>query len=102
MALTNMEERRPNLVSKRERTVERERREGEKKKKRRRREAMITKVWKLNLSMEIMDSSMILIQELLGYGLLGFHLDIKLVPFSRVLLGKHSNSRFKGNLVEKP
>ena len=38
------------------------------------------KVWKLNLSMEIMDSSMILIQELLGYGLLGFHLDINLVP----------------------
>ena len=52
--------------------------------------------------MEIMDSSMILIQELLGYGLLGFHLDITLVPFSRVLLGKHSNSRFKGSLVEKP
>ena len=96
MALTNMEERRPNLVSKRERTVEK------KKKKRRRREAMITKVWKLNLSMEIMDSSMILIQEILGYGLLGFHLDINLVPFSRVLLGKHSNSRFKGSLGEKP
>ena len=52
--------------------------------------------------MEIMDSSMILIQELLGYGLLGFHLDINLVPFSRVLLGKQSNSRFKGSLVEKP
>ena len=52
--------------------------------------------------MEIMDSSMILIQELLGYGLLRFHLDINLVPFSRVLLGKHSNSRFKGSLVEKP
>ena len=52
--------------------------------------------------MKIMDSSMILIQELLGYGLLGFHLDINLVPFSRVLLGKHSNSRLKGSLVEKP
>ena len=52
--------------------------------------------------MEIMDSSMILIQELLGYGLLEFHLDINLVPFSRVLLGKHSNSRFKEILVEKP
>ena len=63
---------------------------------------MITKVWKLNLSMEIMDSSLILIQELLGYGLLGFHLDINLVPFSRVFLGKHYNSRFKGSLVEKP
>ena len=27
-----------------------------------------------------MDSSMILVQELLVYGLLGFHLDINLVP----------------------
>ena len=52
--------------------------------------------------MDIRDSSMILIQEFLGYGLLGFHLDINLVPFSRVLLGKHSNSRFKEVLVEKP
>ena len=52
--------------------------------------------------MEIRDSSMILIQELLGYGLLGFYLDINLVPFSRVLLGKHSNSRCKGSWVEKP
>ena len=49
-----------------------------------------------------MDFSMILVQELLGYGLLGFQLDINLVPFSRVLLGKHSNSKFKGSLVEKP
>ena len=49
-----------------------------------------------------MNSSMILVQELLGYGLLGFHLDINLVPFPRVLLSKHSNSRFKGSLVEKP
>ena len=49
-----------------------------------------------------MDSSLILILELLGYGLLEFHLDINLVPFSRVLLGKHSNSRFKKILVEKP
>ena len=56
----------------------------------------------LDLSMEIMDSSMILIQELLGYELLGFHLDINLVPFSRVLLGKPFNTRFKGRLVEKP
>ena len=52
--------------------------------------------------MEIMDFSMILVQELLGYGLLGFQLDINFVPFSRVLLGKHSNSKFKGSLVEKP
>ena len=52
--------------------------------------------------MDIRDSSMILIQEFLGYGLLGFHLDINLVPFSRVLLGKHSNSRCKEVLVEKP
>ena len=53
--------------------------------------------------MEIMDSSMILVQELLGYGLLGFHLDLNLVPFFvRVLLGRHPNSRFKGSLVENP
>ena len=52
--------------------------------------------------MDIRDSSMILIQEFLGYGLPGFHLDINLVPFSRVLLGKHYNSRFKEVLVEKP
>ena len=64
------------------------------------------KVWMLafgmNLCMEIMDFCMILVQELLGYGFLGFQLDINLVPFSRVLLGKHANSRFKGSLVEKP
>ena len=53
--------------------------------------------------MEIMASSRILVQELLGYGLLGFYLDINLVPLSRVLLGRHlPNSRFKGSLVEKP
>ena len=52
--------------------------------------------------MEIMDSSMILVHELLGYGLLGFYLDINLVPLSRVLLGRHPNSRFKGSLDEKP
>ena len=52
--------------------------------------------------MEIMASSMILVQELLGYGLLGFLLDINLVPFSRVLLGIHHNTRFKGSLVENP
>ena len=49
-----------------------------------------------------MDSSMILVQELLGYGLLGFHLDINLVLFFRVLLGIHPNSRIKGSLVENP
>ena len=46
---------------------------------------------------------MILVQELLGYGLLGFHLDINLVLiFFRVLLGIHPNSRIKGSLVENP
>ena len=90
----------------RERTGERERREGEKKKKRkrkrRRREAKIKKVWIHDFCMEIMASSMILVQELVGYGLLGFHLDINLVPFSRFLLGIHPNTRFKGSLVENP
>ena len=38
-------------------------------------------VWIHDFCKEIMDSSMILVQELLGYGLLGFHLDINLVPF---------------------
>ena len=52
--------------------------------------------------MDIRDSSMILIQEFLGYGWLGFHLDINFVPFSTVLLDKHSNPRFKEVLVEKP
>ena len=52
--------------------------------------------------MEIMDSSMILVHELLVYGLLVFYLDINLVPLSRVLLGRHPNSKFKGSLVEKP
>ena len=52
--------------------------------------------------MEIMNSIMILVQELLGYGLLGFLLDINLVPFPRVLLGKHSNSRFKGSWLKSP
>ena len=45
--------------------------------------------------MEIMDSSMILVHELLGYGLLGFYLDINLVPLSKVLLERHPNSRGK-------
>ena len=39
---------------------------------------------------------------LLGYGLLGLSLDINLVPLSRVLLGRHPNSRFKRSLVENP
>ena len=33
-----------------------------------------------------MNFGMIFIHKLLGYGLLGFSLEIKLVPFSRVLL----------------
>ena len=49
-----------------------------------------------------MDFGKILSKNLLGYGLLGFYLDINLVPLSRVLLGRHPNSRFKGSLVEKP
>ena len=49
-----------------------------------------------------MDFGKILSKNLLRYGLLGFSLDIKLVPLSRVLLGRHLNSRFKGSLVEKP
>ena len=28
--------------------------------------------------------------------------EIKLVPFSRVLLGTHPNSRIKGSLIENP
>ena len=48
------------------------------------------------------DFGKILSKNLLGYGLLGFYLDINLVPLSRVLLGRHPNSRFKGSLVEKP
>ena len=45
---------------------------------------------------------MIIVHKLLGYGLLEFYLDINLVPLSRVLLGRHPKSRFKGSLVEKP
>ena len=51
-----------------------------------------------SLSMELYD----FVLQLLGYGLLGFSLEINLVPFSRVLLGIHPNSRFKGSLVENP
>ena len=56
----------------------RRRRKKKKKKKEGRDQA---KVWIHDFCIEIMDSSMILIQELLGYGLLGFHLDLNLVPF---------------------
>ena len=89
------------MVSKQEAYGEEEEKEEEEEE-----EGDQAKVWMLNFGMnwcmKIMDSSMILIQELLEYGLLGFHLDINLFPFSRVLLGKHSNSIFKGSLVEKP
>ena len=57
------------------------------------------KVWIHDLCM---DFGKILSKNLLGYGLLGFYLDINLVLFSRVLLGIHPNTRFKGSLVEKP
>ena len=40
------------------------------------------------------------VHKLLGYVLLGFSLEINWVPFSRVLLEIHPNSRFKGSLVE--
>ena len=49
-----------------------------------------------------MDFGMIFVHKPLGYGLLGFSLEIKLVPFSRVLLEIHPNSRFKGSWVENP
>ena len=49
-----------------------------------------------------MDFGMIFVHKLLGYGLLRFSLEINLVPFSRVLLVIHPNSRFKGSLVENP
>ena len=74
----------------------------EKKKKRKKKREIKLRYGFSDFCMEIMDSSMILVHELLGYGLIGFHLDINLDPFSRVLLGKHPNSRFKGSLVENP
>ena len=52
--------------------------------------------------MELYGFGMIFEHKLLGYGLLGFSLEIKLVPFSRILLGIHPNSRFKGSWVENP
>ena len=57
------------------------------------------KVWIL---VWIHDFCMILVYKVLGYDLLGFSLDINLVPFSRVFLGRQPNSRFKGSLVENP
>ena len=78
-----------------------EKKRKRKKKKRKKREEQ-KRYGFSNFCMEIMDSSMILVHELLGCGLLGFHLDINLDPLSRVLLGRHPNSRFKGSLVEKP
>ena len=47
-----------------------------------------------------MDFGIIFVHKLLGYGLLGFSLEIKLVLCFRVLLGIHPNSRFKGSWVE--
>ena len=45
---------------------------------------------------------MIFVHKLLGYGLLGFSLEINLVPFSTVLLEIHPNSRIKGSCIENP
>ena len=39
-----------------------------------------------SLSMKLYDFGMIFVLQLLRYGLLGFFLEINLVPFSRVLL----------------
>ena len=83
------------MVSKQE-AYEKKRRRKEKKRKKGGNQA---KVWIHDLCI---DFGKILSENLLGYGLLGFSLDINLVPLSRVLLGRHPNSRFKGSLVEKP
>ena len=77
----------------------RRRKKKKKKKKKKKEERDQAKVWIHDLCM---DFGKILSKNLLGYGLLGFYLDINLVPLSRVLLGRHPNSRFKGSLVEKP
>ena len=50
----------------------------------------------------LVGNCMIFVHKLLGYGVLGFSLENKLVPFSRVLLVMHHNSRFKRSLVENP
>ena len=49
-----------------------------------------------------MNFGMIFVHKLLGYGLLGFSLEINFVPFSRALLGIHPYSKFKGSRVENP
>ena len=89
---------RPNRRERRE-EEKREEEEEEEKKKRREEERKIKKVWKLRVFVWIhdfcMDFSMIFEHKLLGYGLLGFSLEINLVPFSRVLLGIHPNSRLR-------
>ena len=56
----------------------------------------------MTLAWILVGNCMIFVHKLLGYGVLGFSLEIKLVPFSRVLLGIHPNSRFKGSLDENP
>ena len=62
-----------------------------------------TKVWILVWIHDFcMEFGMIFVYKLLGYGLLGFSLEINLVPFSRVLLGRHPNSRFKESWVGNP
>ena len=80
------------MVSKQELTGRRGRRRG-------RRESDQAKV---RIHDFCMDFGMLFVHKLLGYGLLGFSLEINLVPFSRVLLGIHPNSRFKGSLVQNP
>ena len=74
---------------------EEEEKEEEEEEERRNQEKVRILVW-------IHDFCMILVYKLLGYDLLGFSLDINLFPFSRVFLGRHPNSRFKGSLVENP
>ena len=66
------------------------------KKKKRKKGEIKTLVW------IIVVNCMIFVHKLLGYRLIGFYLEIYLVPFFRVLLGVHPNSRFKGSLVENP
>ena len=85
---------RPNCKERREKGRRRRRGRG-----REEEEKPSKKVWIHDLCM---DFGKILSKNQLGYGLLGFYLDINLVPLSRVLLGRHPNSRFKGSLVEKP
>ena len=80
----------------------RERREkGRRRRRGRRREEEEKPSKKVRIHDLCMDFGKILSKNLLEYGLLGFYLDINLVPLSRVLLGRHPNSRFKGSLVGK-